>query len=201
MPVLGIVDYEAGNIASVTNALTVARIPYSVSSSQNVLERCSGILLPGVGAASAAMRSLKNRQLTSFLRNLQIPFLGICLGMQVLFESSEEGNVECLGILSGRVLRFDDRASRVPHMGWNQVEFNDRFLLLKSQSYFYFAHSYYAPLNDSTAGVAESGNRFAAAVRKDSYFGVQFHPEKSGEAGLSLLRSFWKLCESYQQSI
>jgi glutamine amidotransferase len=202
MTALGVVDYEAGNIASITNALNTIHIPHYVSSSIDVLEKCSGILLPGVGAAPAAMRSLEKRGLIPFLQNIKVPFLGVCLGMQVLFQRSEEGDTKCLGILPGEVLHFDDRAARVPHMGWNQVEFqNGSSFAANRFSYYYFAHSFYVPVNEYTKAIAESGVQFSAACQKDLYYGVQFHPEKSGSAGLQLLMSFWKLCESFQRSI
>lgn len=197
---IGIVDYEAGNIASIKNALTTAEIPHCVSSSTDALKQCSGILLPGVGAAPAAMRSLEKKGLTTFLQTLSVPFLGVCLGMQVLFERSEEGNTKCLGIFHGDVLRFDHRAARVPHMGWNQVEFKKGSAFkVAPKSYYYFAHSYFVPVNDQTEAIAESGVQFSAAFHKDLYYGVQFHPEKSGLSGLVLLKSFWRLCESFRQ--
>jgi glutamine amidotransferase len=200
MSVLGVVDYDAGNIASIRNALNAAEIPHLVSSSVAELQKCAGILLPGVGAAPAAMRSLEKSGLVPFLQNLAVPFLGVCLGMQVLFERSEEGDTKCLGIFPGKVLRFDERAARVPHMGWNQVEFkNASSFKVEPKSYYYFAHSFYVPVNENTEAIAESGVQFCAAFRKDMYYGVQFHPEKSGSKGLQLLKSFWKLCESFQQ--
>jgi glutamine amidotransferase len=199
---LGIIDYEAGNIASVKNALVNAEVPHCLSFSVDELKQCCGILLPGVGAAPGAMRSLQQRGLISFLQNLKVPFLGICLGMQILFERSEEGPTDCLGIIPGNILQFDDRATRVPHMGWNQVDFSETAALGNGgNSHFYFAHSFYVPVGQYTQGTAESGVRFSAAICKENYYGVQFHPEKSGRSGLVLLREFWKLCSSYQQSI
>jgi glutamine amidotransferase len=199
MSALGVVDYEAGNIASIRNALNAAEIPHLVSSSANELQQCAGILLPGVGAAPAAMRSLEKKGLVPLLQNLTVPFLGVCLGMQVLFDRSEEGDTKCLGIFPGEVVRFDERAARVPHMGWNQVEFNNvSSFKVDPKSYYYFAHSFYVPVNENTSAVAKSGVQFSAAFHKDMYYGVQFHPEKSGVKGLQLLNSFWKLCESYQ---
>jgi glutamine amidotransferase len=148
------------------------------------------------------MKSLQQRGIISFLQDLKVPFLGICLGMQVLFEQSEEGSTDCLGIIPGSVLQFDDRAARVPHMGWNRVEFVEAAALGDGDnSHYYFAHSFYVPVGEYTQGVAESGVQFSAAVSKENYYGVQFHPEKSGRSGLILLREFWRLCESYQQSI
>ena len=199
---IGIVDYEAGNITSVRNALRATGAEFTVSAEELVLRQCTGIILPGVGAASGAIRSLEQRKLLEFLRKLDVPFLGICLGMQLLYDESEEGETRCLGIVPGKVRKLDDRAARVPHMGWNQVRFTAKNLLntaVRRRDYFYFAHSYYAPFNTWTSGLADCGISFAAAVQKGNYFGVQFHPEKSGAAGLRLLKAFAELCKSFPQ--
>ncbi len=189
---IGVIDYEAGNLASVTNALQSIDASVIISSVARELTKCNGIILPGVGAAPLAMRSLERRNLIDFIKTLQVPFLGICLGMQVLYDESREGNTKCLGIVSGTVEEFDAGASRVPHMGWNKVLFtktNDE------DAHFYFAHSYYAPVGPATTATTECGLSFSAAIRERNYFGVQFHPEKSGLAGLRLLRGFCDLCE------
>lgn len=193
---IGVIDYEAGNLASVTNALRSINAGVVVSSDARELSICSGIILPGVGAAQLAMRSLERRDLISFIRTLEVPFLGICLGMQVLYDESEEGNTKCLGIVSGTVEEFDASASRVPHMGWNKVIFTKT---PGENAHFYFAHSYYAPVGPATTATTECGVSFSAAMRTGNYFGVQFHPEKSGPAGLRLLRGFCDLCESFQR--
>jgi glutamine amidotransferase len=193
---IGVIDYEAGNLASVTNALRSINAGVVVSSDARELSRCSGIILPGVGAAPLAMRSLERRDLIGFIRTLEVPFLGICLGMQVLYDESKEGNTKCLGIVPGTVAEFDASASRVPHMGWNKVIFTKT---PGENEHFYFAHSYYAPVGPATTATTECGVSFSAAMRTGNYFGVQFHPEKSGPAGLRLLRGFCDLCESFQR--
>jgi glutamine amidotransferase len=195
---IGIIDYEAGNLASVTNALRSIGAGVVVSADASQLGRCSGIILPGVGAAPLAMDSLVRRDLVGFIRALKVPFLGICLGMQVLYEASREGDTTCLGIVPGTVEAFDLRAARVPHMGWNEVIFEADGAegpRIVPDGHYYFAHSYYAPIGPATSSTAECGARFSAVIRKDNYYGVQFHPEKSGPAGLQVLRNFCGLCE------
>ncbi|HET8675471.1 MAG TPA: imidazole glycerol phosphate synthase subunit HisH [Blastocatellia bacterium] len=195
---IGVIDYEAGNLASVSNALKTIDVSFIVSPLASRLGDCGGIILPGVGAAPLAMRSLERQELVSFIRELKRPFLGICLGMQLLYDKSEEGDTDCLGIASGLVRRFDETAARVPHMGWNEVIFRTDNGLAEDvgeKASFYFAHSYYAPVGPATSAVTECGTSFSAAIRVGNFFGVQFHPEKSGAAGLKLLKSFCDLCE------
>jgi glutamine amidotransferase len=199
---IGIIDYEGGNLASVTNALRSIGASVVVSADASQLGRCSGIILPGVGAAPLAMDSLVRHDLAGFIRALKVPFLGICLGMQVLYDASREGNTTCLGIVPGTVEEFDARASRVPHMGWNEVTFATDAATspgLGRNAHYYFAHSYYSPIGPATSATTECGVSFSAAIRRNNYYGVQFHPEKSGPAGLQLLRNFCGLCESFQQ--
>ena len=199
---IGVVDYEAGNIASVSNALSQAGAEFLVSGDIDDLAKCDGIILPGVGAAPTAMASLHERNLTAFLASLNVPFLGICLGMQLLYRFSEEGGTLCLGVLPGSVRKIDHQACKVPHIGWNQMEVLVDHPLLEGvgrSGYFYYANSYAAPVDDLTAGVTDCGIRFAAAVFKNNYFGFQFHPEKSGPAGLRLLKNFDDLCRSSRQ--
>jgi len=196
---IGVVDYEAGNIASISNALEKIGADFAILSDAEKLSQCDGIILPGVGAAPQAIEALRRRGLIPFLRKLDIPFLGICLGMQILFDSSEEGNTPCLGILAGSVKTMNGQVPKVPHMGWNRVDFKLRSPLdrgIETPSYFYFAHSYYAPVIPATVGISDCGVEFSAVIQKDNFFGVQFHPEKSADAGLKLLRNFESLCVS-----
>lgn len=199
---IGIVDYDAGNITSVSNALTAIGAEFLVSGERELLGTCDGILLPGVGAAPGAMSSLNERNLSGFLASLGIPVLGICLGMQILYESSEEGNTTCLGVLPGIIRKFDDRVSKVPHMGWNRVQIVSENPLTRGAGnapYFYFANSYAAGVNGSTLGIADCEVPFAAVVAKGNYYGVQFHPEKSGRTGMTILKNFEALCRSYRR--
>jgi len=191
-----VIDYKAGNAPSVLNAInhlsTRGRFRYSASyahSAQDIKD-ATHIILPGVGCAKATMESLREMKLISALEDKvhygNTFFLGICVGMQILFEYSEEGDTYCLGWLKGKVIKFDNTKVKVPQMGWNKVyssSFND---------YFYFVNSYYAKPVDANDvwGTADYNGEFAATVRKENIFGTQFHIEKSGEAGLALLDSF-----------
>jgi len=188
-----IIDYKAGNAPSVLSAINKLGYIADFARSAHDIDDATHIVLPGVGSAKATMESLQEMELISVMEDkvLQkgVPFLGICVGMQILFEYSEEGNVNCLGWLKGKVVKFDNSKERVPQMGWNKVWDN----------YFYFVNSYYAkPENKSDVwGTADYNGTFAAAVRRGNICGTQFHIEKSGEAGLFLLNSFLtenKLC-------
>lgn len=209
-----IVDYNAGNIKSVTNALDRIGVKWKVTNDPKEVVGASKIIMPGVGSACAAMEELNKRGLADAIKNTRAPFLGICLGMQVLFERSEEGDTECLGIIKGRVIRFDDSKVKVPQMGWNRVRTQN--LKLKCQnhnsklktgkaknifddsadnSYFYFVHSYYCVPEDKGIIIATAnyGGEFCAAVQHNNFYGVQFHPEKSGDAGMELIARFCDL--------
>jgi|WetSurMetagenome_2_1015567.scaffolds.fasta_scaffold235723_2 imidazole glycerol-phosphate synthase subunit HisH len=200
---IGVVEYEAGNIQSVSNALGTIGAEHLVTSDRKELSKCDGIILPGVGAAPGAMAALKRRDLTGFLKDVRLPFLGICLGMQLLYEYSEEGGTECLGVLPGTVRRFDPAVvTKVPHMGWNDVEWTGPTGLRSGEEtgdFYYFAHSYYSEIGEWTTGVSSDGIRFTAAICRANFLGVQFHPEKSGDKGLKLLRRFISLCASSHQ--
>jgi glutamine amidotransferase len=194
---IGIVDYEAGNIASVSNALSAIKADFVVSNDAKVLSSCAGIILPGVGAAPGAMASLEAIGITGFLKSAAMPVLGICLGMQLLYKESEEGSTQCLGIIPGKVSKLDARAAKVPHMGWNVVEQRSTIPLMEgigSREYFYFAHSFYTEIDARTVASTEVGFPFASVVQMASFTGVQFHPEKSGKAGLRLLTNFVATC-------
>jgi imidazole glycerol-phosphate synthase subunit HisH len=188
-----VIDYRAGNLYNVGNALRHLGAEFVFSGDAETVSRASRVILPGVGAARAAMESLNERDLVSVLQNLKVPFLGICLGLQLLYERSEEEQASCLGILEGAVRRFDSRVLKVPHIGWNEVDSNflPLFKGIPPRSRFYFVHSYYAPRSPRmTQGITEYGVDFSSVAIKDNYWGVQFHPEKSGEPGLALLKNF-----------
>lgn len=189
----GIIDYGAGNTASVSYALEKLGARFIITSSVPELEKCGRIILPGVGSARAAMDNLNARGVVDFIKTTGKPFLGICLGMQLLAESSEEGDTDCLGIVKGRCSLFDRTVSKVPLMGWNRVDFNEAdplFEGIESGSYFYFAHSYKLPVIPESIALAGNSGAYTAALRKGNKWGVQFHPEKSSEQGLRLLRNF-----------
>jgi imidazole glycerol-phosphate synthase subunit HisH len=191
-----VIDYRAGNLYNVGHALKFLGVPHRFSKDPEEVRSAEMVILPGVGAAAPAVESLREQGLADVLKDLTVPFLGICLGMQLLFEVSEEEETECLGILPGSVRRFSGFGLKVPHIGWNRVAIKqDRgaplFENIASGSHFYFVHSYFVPFSEAlTTAQTEYGTGFSAAVRKDNYFGVQFHPERSGDLGLRLLKNF-----------
>lgn len=197
---IAIVDYGLGNLASVVNALDKLGVPNQISSSPAVLKKAKGIILPGVGAAGQGMRNLKEKNLDQvMLREIKKgkPALGICLGMQLLFSFSEEGSINCLNLIKGTVNKFNTKL-KIPEIGWNQVEVNKNSKLLKgikNNSYFYFVNSYYCSPEDKAIvmGNTDYEQPFCSILKKDNLYGVQFHPEKSGDVGLQLLKNFWEI--------
>jgi glutamine amidotransferase len=194
---LAIIDSGGANIASLQFAVERLGIASDLTTDPSVLKRASHVILPGVGAAADCMGRLQKAGLVETIRKLDQPLLGICVGMQLLFESSEEGNVSCLGMLPGRVRRFSDRdALPVPHMGWNQLEFERGSPLLNDIAvgdYVYFVHSYSAPVTDATLATSRYGDVFSAVVQRGNVYGAQFHPERSARVGAQLLRNFLAL--------
>lgn len=202
---IAILDYRAGNLTSVERALRYLGFPCEITDSREKIERAERIIFPGVGAAGKSMENLKKLGLDTLLRerlDAGVPILGICVGLQVLFEYSEENETPCLGILPGAVRRFPDdlhspngQALKIPHMGWNEVRFvksHPVFENILPGSAFYFVHSYYPqPGHESlAAGVTDYGLTFCAAVARENLVAMQFHPEKSGPPGLTILRNF-----------
>jgi imidazole glycerol phosphate synthase glutamine amidotransferase subunit len=197
--VITIIDYGAGNLRSVQNTLDKIGAEYAVIQTPNHLDRASKVILPGVGHFGQMLRALDDRQLRAPLLDTirrGIPFLGICLGLQALFESSEEApELEGLALFPGVVSRFPAHA-RVPHMGWNELErrHSSRLLTrLPDRPYVYFAHSYYAPVVGATVASCTYETSYTAVLENENVFGVQFHPEKSGPAGLEIMRNFVEL--------
>ena len=198
---IGVIDYEAGNLRSVETALRYCGLDYFVTDSPAELDSAWKLIFPGVGEARAAMQVLEAKGLAgAVVRQIEKgkQFLGICIGYQILFEKSEERDTDCLGIIPGTVKRFPERSGyKVPHMGWNEVKFSkagsaDVFEDIPQASSFYFVHSYYPePLDsDSVLGSTDYIVSFASCYRNNNVLAVQFHPEKSGAAGLRLLRNF-----------
>lgn len=194
-PLIGLIRYGSGNLRSVENALRRLGVRTVVSDDPVALGRADKLIFPGVGEARSAMERLTDAGLLSWLRSTTQPFLGICLGMQLLFDRSTERQTDCLGVLPGTIELFT--SGKVPHMGWNTVEtVSDDPLWsdIPRSAFFYFVHSYFAPLGDHTIGRTEYGTAFSSAVRSGTRWGVQFHPERSGPTGLRLLRNFIEQC-------
>lgn len=189
-----IVDYDAGNICSVRNALSRLGCEYVLSADPATIEAADRILLPGVGNAAEAMRSLQAKGLVPVIRGLRKPVLGICVGMQLMCRHCEEGDVDGIGIFDCDVRRFPESAeAKVPHMGWNAIGNLDGKLFkgMSGGTYMYFVHSYYAGLCSDTAATCRHGDTlFSASLRYENFYGTQFHPEKSGDAGAQVLKNF-----------
>jgi imidazole glycerol-phosphate synthase subunit HisH len=195
---IAIVDYGAGNLVSVKKALDWLGAESAITSDPGQVTNASKIILPGVGhfASTVALGRLGLQDAIANAIGRGIPFLGICVGMQWMFERSQESpKTPGLGVLEGECERFPANV-KSPHVGWNQLEVRSPSRLLRgvpSSSFVYFTHSYRAPVSDTTTACCEYGGRFSAAVERDHLFGVQFHPEKSGEIGLTLLGNFCEL--------
>jgi glutamine amidotransferase len=193
--VIAIVDYGAGNLVSVKKAFDWLGQECVITSDPAQVAKASKIVLPGVGhfVSTAALESSGLRDAIADAIHRQVPFLGICVGMQWMFEGSQESrNSEGLGILRGKCERFPESV-KSPHVGWNTLTINASSRLFRgipSPSFVYFTHSFRAPVNKETVACCEYGGKFSAAVEQDQIFGVQFHPEKSGEVGLRLLENF-----------
>lgn len=193
---IALIDYGAGNTASVSNILKELNADFILTKDKVNIEAADNIILPGVGEASSAMKRLIELDLIDTLKFSTKSFLGICLGMQILCESTEEGNSECLGIIPVIVKRFNIKDLKVPHMGWNSVKKNNGdkvFSNIPDDEYFYFAHSYFVPQNEFTTSVCNYGLDFSASVRYKNFYGVQFHPEKSAQQGIKIIKNFLEI--------
>lgn len=190
---VAVIDSGGANLGSVVYALERLGAPAVLTRTPAELARAERVILPGVGAARWAMDALKRNGLDTAVRDLNVPVLGICLGLQLLFESSQEGSAECLGVLPGRVAALPAAPGlRLPHMGWNRVAWVEDEPLargLDGAEWFYFVHRYAAPARGAT-GVSDHGTPFAAAVRRGRFAAVQFHPERSGAPGARVLANF-----------
>ncbi|WP_445665660.1 imidazole glycerol phosphate synthase subunit HisH [Fodinibius sp. AD559] len=190
---IAIINYEAGNLASVSNALKRLNEEHIITDRQDELEQADGIIFPGVGHAQPAMQSLQKNDLDNWIKETEKPVLGICLGMQLFYDSSEEGESKGLGIIPGNLKKFDSSKAKVPHMGWNtfsNIHTHPLIDSLTKEHYFYYVHSFYAPVNEYTVATCNYTQDFTSVVCKDNFWGVQFHPEKSGKVGSLLLQNF-----------
>ena len=200
---LVVIDYQSGNVRSVTRALESAGVSPLVTGDPAELPGADAVIFPGVGSGPAAMSALEDRGLVAPLQDYVAsgrPFMGICLGLQLLLDRTEEGDASCLGIIPGHVKRLPD-GLKVPHMGWNSVEFEADHPVLRDipqGTHFYFVHSYYAAPSEQTwvAGTTEYGVPFCSVYAKDNLVATQFHPEKSGPVGLRVYRNFVELAKS-----
>ena len=191
---IAIIDYGAGNIKSLQFALDRLGVKSVLTSDMNKILNADKVIFPGQGAAKSAMEKLKQQGLDKLILNLEQPVLGICLGMQLLCEFTEEGNIEGLGIIEGTVKRFTNEV-KVPQMGWNSIHRLNGPLFdgIEAGSYMYLVHSYFVPELKETMAISNYNGAYSVALQKDNFYGVQFHPEKSSTKGQLLLNNFLKL--------
>ncbi|MFI3291970.1 MAG: imidazole glycerol phosphate synthase subunit HisH [Rikenellaceae bacterium] len=197
---IAVTDYDTGNLRSVMNALQRTGAEFVVTSDEAVLRSADKVIMPGVGEASSAMQKLRERGLDRIIPSLTQPVLGICIGMQLMCEYSEEGDAECLGIFPTKVMKLPSELAggellKVPHVGWDTIE-NLRTPLfegIKESSHLYYVHSFAAQMCDATIASTTYGVEFSAALHRANFYGTQFHPEKSGTVGEAILNNFLKL--------
>jgi len=191
---VAIIDYGAGNTQSVIFALQRLGIEPEVSANPETLQAADKVIFPGVGHAGQAMSTIRKKGLDKVIVSLKQPVFGVCVGMQLLCNSSEEANTKALGVFDVDVLRFQGE-KKVPHMGWNNLIHDNHPLFngIPSGDHGYYVHSYYAPVMENTIAKTEYSHPFSAALQKDNFYGCQFHPEKSGAVGQKILENFLKL--------
>ena len=191
---IAIIKYNAGNIRSVQNALDRLGYPSVITDDPDTIYKAEKVIFPGVGEASSAMNYLTQRGLDKVLKNVTQPMLGICLGLQLMCQYSEEGNTSCLGIFKERVSLFPAE-QKVPHMGWNELEAlsGDLYQQIEPNSDVYFVHSYYAQIGQETTAICNYIRPFSASLQKNNFYATQFHPEKSAGIGAQILKNFLEL--------
>ena len=199
---VAIIKYNAGNIRSVDNAVRRLGITPTITSDAEIIRKADRVIFPGQGEAGSTMAYLKEHKLDLLIKDLKQPVLGICIGMQLMCRHSEEGNTDCLGIFDTDVIKFQatDNSFKIPQMGWNTITntTSNLFDNIEGNSgnspYVYFIHSYYVPLNLHTAAVTDYIQPYSSALHKDNYYATQFHPEKSGIVGETILKNFIDKC-------
>ena len=191
---IAIIDYNAGNVRSLQFALERLGVNSILTNDPLIVESAEKVIFPGQGAAKSAMQKLKLTGLDQLIPQLKQPVLGICLGMQLLCEATEEGAVKGLGVIPGRVIRFSNKV-KVPQVGWNNISKlqTPLFQFVKEDDFMYLVHSYYVPLIPETIAQSYYDGPYTVALRKDNFYGVQFHPEKSSSAGSQILKNFFAL--------
>jgi len=191
---IAIIKYNAGNIFSVESAIKRLGAEVVITDDKELIRKADKVIFPGVGEASSTMRHLRESGFDSFIKSLQQPVLGICLGMQLMCRHSEEGDADCLNIFDTDVVKFRavSKENKIPHMGWDTLTDVKRPLFDANieNEYVYFVHSYYVPVNGQTIATTNYIQPFSAALNKDNFYATQFHPEKSGSIGEDILRSF-----------
>ncbi len=191
---VAIIKYNAGNVQSLTFALNRLGIEPILTDDPEQLQKADKVIFPGVGEASTAMNYIRKQKIDEVIRNLHQPFLGVCLGLQLMCKHSEENDTTCIGVFNNEVKKFDP-TQKVPHMGWNTITDlkGPLFKDVDESSYLYFVHSYYAETAEDTIATCDYANRFSAALHKDNYYAIQAHPEKSGLTGQQILKNFIEL--------
>ena len=194
---IAVIDSCGSNITSVLFTLQRLDAEAILTSRPDEIKQADRVILPGVGAAGTAMERLKEQDLTQCITSLTQPVLGICVGMQLLFTYSEEGQANLLDIIPGTIKHFSPEPDKtIPHMGWNSVTFGNDHPLIKGlpeNSYFYFVHSYFPPVSEHTIGESNYGDNFSAIIAKDNFMGCQFHPERSSKTGARILKNFLEM--------
>lgn len=191
---IAIIKYNAGNIRSVQNSLTRLGYDSTITDDRAEIWGADKVIFPGVGEASTAMQYLKEKGLDEVIKSVTQPFLGICLGLQLMCNKTDEGNTNCLGIFDADVKLFPPK-EKVPHMGWNDFTSvkGDLFNSINKKDDVYYVHSYYAEVNNDTVAICDYINPFSAALQKDNFYATQFHPEKSARVGEQILKNFLEL--------
>ena len=203
---ISIIDYDSGNLRSVAKALEKYGVDPITTSDSDIILKSDAVILPGVGSAPSAMQALSNRNLIEPIKQyiaLGKPFFGICLGLQLLFNKTDEGDSDCLGVISGNVRQLSS-GLKVPHMGWNSIDIKKTHPILEgipSGEFFYFVHSYFVVPQESgdITATTDYGEGFCSIYAKDNLIATQFHPEKSGDIGLRIYKNFIDMCVSYKK--